>query len=168
MSALSIGASQTTHPCPFPGQWSISVVGLLVSCITPHYQKGLDLIFAKGPNGSLVPVASQILAIPLRQRPTFCLMMNEQLPNPNLPEWFRYWFGALRTQGEKMAYRHSGAGNWQPDPRLNWITNKAYRFRHYGDLWWLQRKGALNLLTTSSKWTAEFLRARGFDPLACL
>src|SRR5215510_12840996 len=60
----------------------------------------LDVVITRGPFGSLVPLANQLLAYPASQRPSFVLWMSEQLPNPNLPEWLRYWGGLLRSRAE--------------------------------------------------------------------
>jgi len=125
----------------------------------------LDMVIARGPFGSLVPIANQILALPVPQRPAFILMMSEQLPNPKIPEWIRYWGGILRTRIERIAYSKPESDKWQASPKFKWITSKAHRFRYYGDLWWLRRQGILSVLSISSKWTGEFLRVRGFDPL---
>ena len=125
----------------------------------------LDVIFARGPFGSLVPLANQLLACPLSRRPSFVLWMTEQLPNPDLPEWVRYGVGLLRSRAERLAFRQRTQGEWRPSPRLHWLTAKAHRFRYYGDLYWLHRQGILSVLVVGSSWTADFVRARGFDPI---
>ena len=124
----------------------------------------LDVVITRGPFGSLVPLTSQLLARPASQRPSFVLWMSEQLPNPNLPEWLRYWGGLLRSQAERWAFREVAPGEWQVKPLWRWLTTKGHRFRYYGDLYWLRRQGILSLLPVRSLVTIEFLRARGFDP----
>lgn len=124
----------------------------------------LDVVFAFGPFDSLAPLGKQLVACNPGQRPAFVWWLSEQFPNPALPEWLRYRGGLLRSQVERWAYQPSNQGQWQPLPWLRWVTSKAYRFRYYGDVHWLQRQGVLSLLITGSAWIGDFLRARGFDP----
>ncbi|MCB0178338.1 MAG: hypothetical protein KDI62_08930, partial [Anaerolineae bacterium] len=125
----------------------------------------LDVVLAYGPFGSLVPVANQLQAYPPSQRPLFVLWMTEQFPNPELPEWVRSLGGNFRTQAERLAFRQSRPGEWEVNPRLRLLTTKAHRFRYYGDIFWLQRKGILSLLVIGSQWTVDFLLERGFDAM---
>lgn len=125
----------------------------------------LDIVFVWGPLGSLVPLAKQLLAYPRSQRPALVFLMTEQLPNPGLPEWFRYWIGKARSRIERLAYTQPAEGVWKPNRWLRPLITKAYRFRYYGDLYWLHQQGLLPVIWVTSLWTAEFLRARGFDPL---
>lgn len=124
----------------------------------------LDMVFVRGPYGSLVPLANQILALDPAKRPSLVFMMSEQLPSPELPEWLRYWGSLLRSWIERVAYYQEKPGHWRIRSWLRWVTAKAFRFRYYGDLFWLQRKGILSALVISSLWTANFLRERGFNP----
>jgi hypothetical protein len=87
------------------------------------------------------------------------------LPNPGLPEWWRYLGGSARSLLDRMAYRQEESGRWTIRPWLKPATSSAKRNRYYGDLFWMKRQGILSLLTLSSLWTADYLRARGFDPL---
>jgi hypothetical protein len=132
---------------------------------TAKLPRELDAVFAYGPFGSLAPLANQLSEIPPAHRPPFAFLMTEQLPNPDLPEWLRYGFGRLRSQAERVAFRRQADGTWQITPWLRWLTTRAYRFRYYGDLYWLQRQGILSVLAVSSLWVADFLRARGFNPI---
>jgi hypothetical protein len=152
-------ASELSHTLEYLGCEVINV---------PHDARlplDLDVLLARGPFGSLVPLANQLLACPTPRRPPFVLWMTEQLPNPDLPEWVRYGVGLLRSRAERLAFRPRAQGEWQLDPRLHCLTAKAHRFRYYGDLYWLHRQGILSVLVTASSWTADFLRARGFDPI---
>lgn len=126
---------------------------------------GLDVILCYGPMASLASLANQLLACPPFRRPAFALWVSESLPNPALPEWARRVGGMVRSRAERLAYRENGQGEWVLDPRLVWMTTKAFRFRYYGDLFWLRRQGILNVLVIPSQWIASFLRARGFDPI---
>jgi len=125
----------------------------------------LDIVLAHGPLGSMVPLANQLLSYPPSQRPAFALWMTEQLPHYELPEWLRYTVGAIRSRAERLAFRKNAQGEWQLNPYLRLLTVKMFRFRYYGDLFWLSRHGVLSVLAITSKWIAEFLRARGFDPI---
>ena len=126
---------------------------------------GLDVVFALGPFGSLVPIANQLLDCLPSKRPQLVLWMTEQFPDPSLPEWFRYGGGIFRSYIEQLAFRRQDQGDWQIIPQLEWLTTKAHRFRYYGDLFWLQHKNILSVLAIGSQWTAAFLRRRGFDPV---
>jgi hypothetical protein len=127
--------------------------------------QALDVVLVYGPFGSLVPLANQLLACPPSRRPLFVLWMTEQFANPDLPEWVRYLGGIIRSRVERLAFRQRAQGEWQLDPRLRWLTMKAHRLRYYGDLYWLQQQGLLSILAVESPWTADFLRAGGFDPI---
>jgi hypothetical protein len=123
---------------------------------------GLDAILAWGPLGSLVPIARQLLEMEAAHRPAFGLLLTEQLPNPSLPEWWRYRVGMLRSWIERRATRKTG-DTWQAAPALSWLTFRLKRYRYYGDLFWLQRKDLLDALAVWSGWNAAFLRERGLD-----
>jgi hypothetical protein len=129
--------------------------------------ENLHLIFVFGPFNSLVPLANQLLAISPGKRPLLALLMTEQFPNPESPEWFRYNFGRIRTKIELAAYRNNNEGSesWHKSYIFRWLTSKAIRYRYYGDIFWLRDLGLLSALATYSNWTAEFLRERGFDPI---
>jgi hypothetical protein len=127
--------------------------------------KDLDIVLAHGPLGSMVPLANQLLSYPPSQRPALALWMTEQLPAYELPEWLRYTVGAIRSRAERLAFHKNAQGEWQLNPYLRLLTMKMFRFRYYGDLFWLSRDGVLSVLATTSKWIAEFLKARGFDPV---
>jgi hypothetical protein len=127
--------------------------------------RDLDIIFAYGPHGSLVPHSSQLLHYPPSLRPAFILWLTEQLPNPSLPDWVLHWGGVLRSQAERFTFREKAQGEWRSDPRLRLLVAKAHRFRYYGDLHWLHRQGILSVLAVGSRWIAEFLRLKGFNPI---
>jgi hypothetical protein len=124
-----------------------------------------DAIFAYAPFGSLVPLAQQILARPHGKRPLLAFWLTEPLPDPRLPEWLRGGIGTLRSLGERFAYRQSLDGIWRCDRRSLWFANRAFRYRYYGDLFWLQRAGILSVLAVTSRLVGNFLRTRGFDPV---
>ena len=126
---------------------------------------GLDVVMANGPYGSLVPLARQLMGCPAVRRPAFVYIMTEQLPNPDWPEWLRYGLGLIRSRAEQFAFRQQTSGEWRPQPSWRWLTSKGHRFRYYGDLYWLQRQGILTVLGIWSRWTVNWLQARGFDPV---
>jgi len=130
-----------------------------------RFPERLDALFAYGPMGSVAPLAKQILDRPATERPAFALWVSESLPNPEWPEWFRRWGGELRSGVERLAYRRGVDDTWSLAPSLQWMTFKAFRFRYYGDLYWLGRAAIPFVLAIPSSWTAEHLRERGFDPV---
>jgi hypothetical protein len=125
----------------------------------------LDMILAFGPFGSLVPVAMQLLSIPLAKRPKLALWMTEQFPNPFIPEWALYPVSMARSWGERFTYQRDSSGVWTRNQRLKWVTNRALRFRYYGDLHWLRNNQILSLIAVGSKWIARYLQKKGFNPL---
>jgi len=125
----------------------------------------VQAVFVYGPFGSLVPLASQLRDMPPARRPLFILWITEQFPSPRLPEWLRYGIGVARSRLERLAHRQTPSGEWRIAPPLRWLTRRLHRFRYYGDLYWLREEGLLSLLVTGSQVTAQFLRARGFQPL---
>lgn len=124
----------------------------------------LDLVLVNGPYGSVVPLANQLIETPPAERPAFLFLMSEQLPNPSIPEWLRYWLGTIRSRLERLAYKKCDSGSWQQRSWMRWATAVGTRFRYYGDLYWFHRSGILSMLVISSYWTGDFLRQRGFDP----
>jgi hypothetical protein len=122
---------------------------------------GLDAIFVHGPQGSLVPLANQLAACPPAERPRLALLLTEQLPDPALPEWLRRGGGALRSRFGRLIHRKVAPGVWQIPPALRSMPSRATRFRYYGDLFWLQDSGLLDVLAVGSRWTVRYLRERG-------
>ncbi len=125
----------------------------------------LDVCFVYGPYGSLVPIGQQLIGRAPPQRPALALLLTEQFPNPGLPEWVRYLAGSLRSRVERSAFRQDPGGGWRVAAGLGSLVARGLRFRYYGDLYWLRRAGVLSALAVWSYWTADFLRARGFDPI---
>jgi hypothetical protein len=125
----------------------------------------LDIVLAHGPLGSMVPLANHLLSYPPSQRPALALWMTEQFPAYGLPEWLRYAVGAVRSRAERLAFHKNAQQQWQLNRCLRLLTTRLSRFRYYGDLFWLSRVGVLSVLATTSKWIAEFLKVRGFDPV---
>jgi hypothetical protein len=126
---------------------------------------GLDLVITIGPLSSLVPLANQLIACPPSQRPPWALIHTEPLPNPDLPEWFRRGFGALRSRAERAIFYQVSPGLWRPSPSLRRLLRRAHRYRYYGDLFWLREQGVLTVLALWSRVIADSLRAQGFDPI---
>lgn len=126
---------------------------------------GLDLVITIGPLSSLVPLANQLIACPPSQRPRWALIHTEPLPDPDLPEWFRRGFGALRSRAERAIYYQVSPGLWRPSPSLRRLLSRAHRYRYYGDLFWLRERGVLTVLALWSRVIADLLRAQGFDPI---
>jgi hypothetical protein len=124
---------------------------------------GLDVVLALGPFGSMVPLATQMLARPVSQRPSLALWMTEQLWSPRLPTWLARALSEARSRAERFALRDAPSGS--ESIAWRWLTSRAFRFRYYGDLHWLRREGILTVLASPSKWVAEFLNERGF---ACM
>ena len=125
--------------------------------------RNLDLIFAYGPFGSMVPLARQLIAIPEARRPAFIFWQIEPLPNPAQPKWLIKALGKLRSRIERLATRQVGKGEWQVLPGWRLLTSKAFRYRYCGDLLWLQEEGVLTLLVMGSHPNSDFLRELGLD-----
>ncbi|MBI3941668.1 MAG: glycosyltransferase family 1 protein [Chloroflexi bacterium] len=126
---------------------------------------GLDMILARGPLGSLMPVGKQLISMPPSERPALALWMSETWPNPAWPKWMVTGAGRIRAKMEALAFRQNGQGAWQLDPRLKWLTIGGWRFRNHGELDWLHRQGLLSALGVTSLLYADYLRTMGFDPL---
>jgi hypothetical protein len=125
----------------------------------------LDLIFAYGPIKSMVPVISQILIQPESTRPALAFMLTEQLPNPDLPEWFRLGMGKLKSQLDRIGFHNGRAEGWSVKPGFQGFINRGRRYCYYGDLYWMRDVGILKVLAVWSYWTAEYLRVRGFETI---
>lgn len=133
-----------------------------------HNQKipeGLDMILLHGPWGSMVPIARQLIAMPDEIRPRLAWWFIEPLPNPDLPEWFRYTAGRLRSWIERISYQQDTDGSWQLKRYGRVLTAKGARYRYYGDLFWLREAGILDILIIASSIRTKFLRERGFRVL---
>ncbi|MFC2043170.1 hypothetical protein ACFLUA_03355 [Chloroflexota bacterium] len=124
----------------------------------------LDVVFLHGPWRSMVPLSNQLLEYPKSERPKLIWWISEQLPNPALPECYRYGMGRLRSFLERTAYHQVASGVWRCRSSLRWSTQKFSRFRYYGDLCWLRDANVLSLLVVSSPWIANYLRQRDFAP----
>ena len=142
-----------------------------LGCVTTSFlhnttlPKGLDVVLACGPFGSLVPLARQLLTCPPTQRPLFVLWMIEPFPNPAIPEWIRYPISVLRSRLERVAFQARTPEKQTLRLHLRCLTARAHRFRFYGDLYWLRQQGILSVLAIPSHWNAEMLRDRGFHPI---
>lgn len=137
--------------CPLP--WNASLPG------------DLDMILVYGPIKSMVPLVSQIHAIPPNKRPALAFLMTEQLPNPSLPEWFRAGLGYLKSRLDRLSFLSDGNHEWVVRAGMQDIVRRGRRYCYYGDLYWMRDTGVLNTLGLWSNWTADFLRRRGFDPM---
>jgi hypothetical protein len=126
----------------------------------------LDVIFVLGPKGPLTPVVNRLLACSSNRRPLLVIYQTEQFPNPGLPEWIRYPIALIRSGLERMSFRQHDGGRWAQQPYVNWMIERAMRFRYYGDLHWIKRSGLNYLIPVESPWTANFLRERGLNTIA--
>jgi hypothetical protein len=54
---------------------------------------------------------------------------------------------------------------WRAWPLGKAFLRRGLRYRYYGDLFWLRQKGLLTVLAVWSRWTAQRLSERAFDPL---
>jgi hypothetical protein len=129
------------------------------------FPKDLDLIFAYGPIKSMVPVLSQILDHPEGSRPDLAFMLTEQLPNPDLPEWFRLGMGKIKSRLDRVVFRNGQAKGWSVRSGFQEFVNRGRRYCYYGDLYWMRDAGVLKVLAVWSHWTAEYLRVRGFKTM---
>jgi hypothetical protein len=123
----------------------------------------LDAVFVYGPFGSLAPLIRQLDEIGPAERPAFVLIQGEQLPNPDIPDFLLNILGDLRSALELRAYIRNSDGSWQPRPGWGRLTPRALRLRYFGDLRRLQRAGRLDGLMTWSRWTAGYLKDRGYS-----
>lgn len=123
---------------------------------------GLDVVFVHGPFGSLVPLGNQLAAQPVARRPALVLWMTEQLWNPAMPDWLALPLARMRARAERFAFRPL-QGTWTVTPSRHWLTRRGLRFRYFGDVDWLARKGLLTVLGVPSPIIAEFLRRRGVE-----
>jgi hypothetical protein len=129
----------------------------------------VDILLTYGPFGSLTPISNQLARIKSDQQPVFILWLTEQFPNPDLPEWIRLPASILRLELERASYTCNNGSEWEVRTGAQKLLNKGLRFRYYGELQWLKQSGIPTILVIPSKWTAEFLRQRGFDPVvACI
>lgn len=129
----------------------------------------VDILLTFGPFGPLTPVTNQLAAMKPSHRPIFVLWLTEQFPNPNLPEWFRYPISIFQSEIERACYINKNGNQWQIRPGSNWALKKGLRFRYYGQIHLLRKRGIRTILVIPSKWTADFLHQRGFDPVvACI
>jgi hypothetical protein len=129
--------------------------------------ESLTAIFLYGPWGSMTPMISQLRERSPENRPILIWWLTEQLPNPALPEWFRYSAGYFRNWLEQLAYRRHEDGSWAKRKYIgSLLSSKALRFRYYGDLYWLRRSRVKTLIIQSSPWSNEFLTKRGFNIFA--
>lgn len=133
-----------------------------------HNQKipeGLDMILLHGPWGSMAPLGRQLASLPVGHRPKLAWWFIEPLPNPSLPEWFRYHAGRARSWLERVSFYEDQDGSWKQSRLGRLLTLKGARYRYYGDLYWFRDVGILTVLVNASQLTRKFLIERGFKVL---
>ena len=120
----------------------------------------LDIIFVFGPDGSLVPLIDNILALPKQIRPILVIHHSEQFPDPDMPRWISYPLATLRSNLEQKIQRriHKGGNRKLP---FEWITRRSIRFRYLGDVHWIRKLDLKFLISVESPLTADYLRKRG-------
>lgn len=130
---------------------------------------GMDAVVALGPFGSLMPLATHLLAVPPSQRPRLVIWMTEQFWNPVVPAFLGRAAGELQSHLGRFTVRERPDGRWRTARHWQWLTERGTRFRYLGDLHWLRRRGLLSLLVVSSPWIARFLHAQGLEAIVgCL
>ena len=133
-----------------------------------HYQRipdHLDMILLHGPWGSVTPLGKQLISLSEDRRPRLAWWFIEPLPNPALPEWFRYQLGCSRSWLERISFNEDQEGNWTLSRLGRILTAKGARYRYYGDLYWFRDSGILTTLVNASRITTKFLVGRGFKVL---
>ena len=133
--------------------------------INENLPNDLDIVFVLGPFGSMVPIIKQLIARTSTKHPFLIFQHTEPFPNPALSEWIRYPVALLRSKLERRTFRRVDNARWVKIPHLEWMTSKAFRYRYYGDLYWIKQSGIPYLLSVDSPLAVEFLRARGFNTI---
>lgn len=121
----------------------------------------LSLLLIYGPWGSLEPVARRLRGISPAERPAVVLWQSEQFPNPKLHAWVWRTVGLGRSYLDTLGYHQAPNGTIIPRPAWGLILSRLHRFRYFGDLLRYSRSGFLDVVAVWSKWTTEFLIARG-------
>ncbi|MFQ5434608.1 MAG: glycosyltransferase [Anaerolineae bacterium] len=125
------------------------------------FPDSLDLIWAFGPYGSLVPVIDQVK----RGGQFFVLWMTEQFPAPVIPRPVTRVASWSRTLLERLVFRRHEDGVLRPlSNGQSWLKT-GLRFRYYGDLLWLKQSGVPFLVAVGSQWITNYLRQDGLDAL---
>lgn len=141
--------------------------GCEVTCI----QRGqpwsplFDLVLGYGPfnleDGSILPVAKQLLDLTPAQRPIFVWWLTEGIPNPRYPNWLVNSMSRLRLKADDLLKNGSSS------PRSYWrdLALRGHRLRIFGQLGWVRDRGLLDVLAITSSSRAEYYRQRGFNPI---
>lgn len=122
---------------------------------------GLDALLIHGPQGSPLPLAFQLQALPADERPRLAVWQTEQFWNPAWPTWLARLASDARAAVERYGYQRHGQAVWQRSNRWSKVTRRAFRLRYFGELRWLRRTGLLTALAATSQWMAGFLARTG-------
>ncbi len=142
-------------------------VGCEVTCIErgQPWSPPFDLVLGYGPytldEGSILPVAKQLLDLPPAHRPLFAWWLTEGIPDPRFPDWFVNGASRLRLKADRLLEISL------PSSRSRWrqFAFKGHRLRIFGQLKWVKEQGLLDVLAVTSSSRAEYLRQRGLDPI---
>jgi hypothetical protein len=125
---------------------------------------GLDAVLARGPLGTMAPIGRQLIALPASRRPKLIYWITSPLPNPTLPVPLVTALGTMRSQLDLLAVHPSENGHWRSEPLWSGLVDLGWRYRNWGDLYWLARNNVLSVLVISSVYLARKLRELGFEP----
>lgn len=123
---------------------------------------GTDIVLVQGPYGSLLPLASELQARPISNRPVLAYWFGESL------QLFRFdpatrasasLFSELSnfSGGEKRSLEPSPG-----TPRAN-LFRRGHRLGFLGDILWLHAHGLLDVLALCSSVYAQYLSRLGID-----
>jgi glycosyltransferase involved in cell wall biosynthesis len=157
----------------FGGELDMSFVdglkahGCDVTCVErgQPWSPPFDLVLGYGPfsleEGSILPVAQQLLDIPIGERPIFAWWLTEGVPDPRYPDWLINGASRLRIKADEIIANDPSS---TPSYWRN-LALKGHRLRIYGQLKLVKAQGLLDVLAVTSKTRASYLQQRGLDPI---
>jgi hypothetical protein len=141
--------------------------GCEVTCVErgQPWAAPFDLILGYGPftveEGSILPVARQLLDLPPARRPIFAWWLTEGVPDARYPDWFVTAASKLRLKADDLLLHN------RPPNQSSWrnLALKGHRLRVFGQLKQVKEQGLLDVLAVTSSSRAEYLKQRGLDPI---
>ena len=117
---------------------------------------GAGIVLVQGPFGTLLPLARQLAARPISDRPVLAYWFEESLDM----RWPARLRGRLASAFSELNQRHPATGpvdrllsRVTPEP----LARRGHRLRFLGDIRWLHARGLLDVLAVSSTVYAAYL-----------
>lgn len=123
---------------------------ILVQPDTQDFRE-FDVVFSFGPYGNFLAIPSFLASLPVERRPIFVHWNTEGLPDLRIPWQLMRLIGAFRSWTGRLENSSIYLGHIMANiPPVSWLNARMYRFRYYGDYYYAQRNGWIDVFADSS------------------